>query len=190
MVFLNLRWPQYLWYIIICVGCLTILNAPLSAQQIIEDKGSEYRIVKAIYYLLVRSEFPGTRGNSNLLLCIEKANDLTIDISEYFPSKRVGNMAVQVKVWPQFKNYDLKECDVIVLGSRDDENKLILMSLGEAPVLTISTISDITSVGGIIYMPQSKRMPPKINLTALTRAGILIDASILSLSQRAWGAAQ
>jgi len=80
---------------------------------------------------------------------------------------------------------ELPACDIVYLGAADEyRSRDILAKLSERPVLTISDLSGFNQAGGMIELfLEEGKLRFAVNLAALKRAGIEINARLLGLAR-------
>jgi|GEM_PF-5658694 len=164
----------------------------VAAQAYTLDQTREATFARAYYYLLAHTEWPSVNRSDlsdrvQLRFCIEKDHILFSALSSIIPKYSISGKPIMVDVLRPDDDVSLMECDVIALGGNEEVNRTVIKKTIGAPILTVSSESDITAYGGISYIPLGDRLlPPKISISALTKSRLVIGASMLDLSIKSW----
>lgn len=133
-------------------------------------------LAAAHFYVVSYTAWP---NREDLKICVPENHRLKESLTSVFSNRVTAQRRLLVSPLSENPEYE-KTCDAIIL-SGDDDDKKILKRVGDRPILTLSSESDVTNEGGMIYLPKGK--PPRILLKKVTQSGLRIDSALLAISE-------
>ncbi len=134
-------------------------------------------------------EWPASsiKSGDKLRLCVIGNDELHASLAA-LEGRRIGDHSLQVLL-PQPGSSNLRDCQVLYIGAEEQRRLVpIIKSLGDAPVLTISDITDFAERGGGIgLLHRDNRMLFEINLASARRAGLQLSSQMLNLAANVYG---
>jgi YfiR/HmsC-like len=127
------------------------------------------------------------KPGDKIRLCVIGNDELHASLAA-LDGRKVGGHPLQVM--PHFEDSNgLKGCQVLYIGE-DVQRRLvpIIKSLGDAPVLTISDISDFAEHGGGIgLLTRDNRILFEVNLASARKARLRLSSQMLNLAANIFG---
>ncbi|MFN8390855.1 MAG: YfiR family protein [Bdellovibrionota bacterium] len=171
---------------------LTVCCDPLfsSGQPLSEDNALELSLANAYLYLAARTTWPQAVSKENTFrFCVAPEHHLLEVFSKLLPQKKLHERSVTIKAIEAEDSVGQQSCDLIALSKDEALNRKVIQHVRGLAVLTISDEADITSYGGLVFLSHDKKLePPKVDFSSLATSTLSIDAAVLTLSQRRWGA--
>ncbi len=119
-------------------------------------------------------------------ICILGDNPFSRPILSQLESNSVQNLSIRVELFPKglAANESLSRCQILFISESEKYRlNLILTTLKQQPILTISAIDEFAEQGGMIQLiNQNHKIRFKINYRALIKAGLVVSSKLLQLA--------
>jgi hypothetical protein len=168
---------------------LTLLSALMPFLNSAQTQPDEYQVKAAfILHFVQLVEWPAESlgaGNRPVVLCTTgKDPAASRALESIVRGKQIGTHPVQTRYLQE--SDDFRACHVLfMVGKEDKRLASILVSLKNAPVLTIGEWEDFVPNHGMIgFFIQENRVRFDIDLNAAQRANLMIDSRLLLLANR------
>ncbi len=155
-------------------------------------EGMSEKEVAAAYVLnfVKFAEWPAAafrEEGQRITLCVVGSEALS-ETLDALDGRAVGKHVLQVIKRPDADD-GLNNCQVVYLGdSMRQRATAVIVALGEAPVLTISSIDGFAQRGGCIGLfAQDDRMRFEVNLAAVRKGRLRLPAQVLNLAANVFG---
>jgi hypothetical protein len=143
---------------------------------------------KAIYLKKILNfvEWPSGPGTPHapFRVCVAADYQIAFPLAEELRGIKVNGRTVDVQLVR--KEEGLKNCQLLFIGSPEPKLRArLLESVKDTQMLTVGDDPGFLEAGGILELTATgNTMQFAVNLTAAKRAGLKIDARLLSLAQR------
>lgn len=169
-----------------------ILIAPLLLHwpQNLADGLSEAEIKAAYLYnfaKFVEWPEPSLPGDAKIVLCVMGSNVLNGAL-DALDGRMTGTR--ELRVLPRnYEDRDLSNCHMLFIGHSEQQRFLVILkSLDDSPVLTLSDITDFAEKGGGIgLLFRDNRVVFEVNLEPIRKAGLHIPGQLLNIASYVYG---
>lgn len=136
-------------------------------------------LVAAHFYVISYAVWP---PSGELHICIADTNRLKDALKATLNNRKTsGHQLIAVDLAQNEEIKIIETCNAVILGDQPEWNKTIIDHFRGRPILTLSSETDITTQGGMVFLPQGK--PPRILLRQVKDSGLKIDATLLAISE-------
>jgi hypothetical protein len=176
------RWSLLVGAIVCCVPAYPIAQAA----------SDEYRLKAAFVYRFPQFvEWPAaTLQNARTLdLCVLQPNPFESDLERLVNGETLNGRPLRVRVVAGLDA--LTGCHAVFAGARSEGAAAVLKAVAGRPVLTVGETDRFLDDGGIIALKVvERRVRFEVNATNAQKAGLRINAQLLSLAAAVRGGVQ
>jgi hypothetical protein len=177
-----LRWSLIAAAMVCCVP----------AYPIAQSASDEYRLKAAFVYRFPQFvEWPEAtiRDARTLDLCVLQPNPFGSDLERLVDGESLNGRPLRVRVVAGVDA--LPGCHAVFTGARSEAAAVVLKAVAGRPVLTVGETDRFLDEGGIIALKVvERRVRFEVNATNAQKAGLRIDAQLLSLAAAVRGGTQ
>ena len=133
-----------------------------------------------LYNCALFVQWPATAASRELLVGI-MGSDQIAAVADTMQGRRVNGRLLRVKV--VVASDDLRQFQILFVGSGTHVKGAQLAALRYLPVLTVGESSDFTATGGVVRLyTADQRLRFEINMTRVEDAGLQVSAKMLGLA--------
>jgi hypothetical protein len=172
------------------IGMAAVLCVP--AHTGAQSAADEYRLKAAFVYRFPQFvEWPtaAIQDSRTLDLCVLQPNPFDSSLEQLVRGESLGGRPLRVRVVAGVEA--LSGCHALFAGARSDASAAVLKAAAGRPILTVGETDRFLDDGGIIVLKVvERRVRFEVNATNAEKAGLRINAQLLSLAAAVRGGAE
>lgn len=139
-----------------------------------------------LYYITKFVEFPSEKINEGKInLCVLGDDAANAYLLNTFKDKEIKGNKINLIFSERSIMVNLKSCNLVYMGTlTDEQEEEVLNGTKEKPILTISSVEDITSRNGIVHIyKENNKLRIKINAKKADSLSLKISSELLQIAE-------
>ncbi len=170
------------------VRCVIVLSVTLARVGNAADLSGPQVEASYVFNFIKFAEWPAgaVRGSRQVTLCVVGSKSIGQILGD-MDGRQIGRRTLHV-VPNVGAEDDLRGCQALYLGASVQQHlSSVVRALGDAPVLTISSIAGFAQKGGCIGLTyRENKMRFEINLAAARKARLRLPSQVLNLASNVY----